>query len=382
SNHFGQSRVIINYEDSSVHAPIVPYVRLFCGSRHSYPIGQMAKRSAPGSHCSARAGETWQDWALMARSNAWASEVDWHTGRWQMRSGTPRPRGWHPPPPRGLLPKRPLTFVEALDSGFRLLRFIPGLSIGSSLILSTLWSLLVTAIGTLAFVQLPPFLNDLSGNDDAVSGFLVLAQLGSVALSLLSLGLAHLLSGLIATGTRASFGARRTSLSQAWQGLTGSRRRLIAATVLMCSIILGAPTALFAMIDSPVLAFVWAGLATLLWVLALMWLNLRLSFLGAAIAVEGLSVRAGLKRSWTLTGRGFWRLLGQLALGYFLSNQLVQLVISPLAIVISVALGLGLATTEGSAAAASTAFAASAALLLALTLISSAVLFAYFSCLV
>src|SRR5699024_8510879 len=55
SNHFGQSRVIINYEDSSVHAPIVPYVRLFCGSRHSYPIGQMAKRSAPGSHCSARA---------------------------------------------------------------------------------------------------------------------------------------------------------------------------------------------------------------------------------------------------------------------------------------------------------------------------------------
>ena len=85
---------------------------------------------------------------MMARSNAWASEVDWHTGRWQMRSGTPRPRGWHPPPPRGLLPKRPLTFVEALDSGFRLLRFIPGLSIGSSLIVFTLWSLLLTAIGT------------------------------------------------------------------------------------------------------------------------------------------------------------------------------------------------------------------------------------------
>src|SRR5699024_8880289 len=133
---------------------------------------------------------------------------------------------------------------------------------------------------------------------------------------------------------------------------------------------------------SPVLAFVWAGLATLLWVLALMWLNLRLSFLGAAIAVEGLSVRAGLKRSWTLTGRGFWRLLGQLALGYFLSNQLVQLVISPLAIVISVALGLGLATTEDSAAAQAAIGLVSAALLLALSLISSAVLFAYFSCLV
>lgn len=40
SDHFGQSRVIINYEDSSVHAPIVPYVRVFFGSRHSYPIGR------------------------------------------------------------------------------------------------------------------------------------------------------------------------------------------------------------------------------------------------------------------------------------------------------------------------------------------------------
>src|SRR5699024_612523 len=147
-------------------------------------------------------------------------------------------------------------------------------------------------------------------------------------------------------------------------------------------LILAAHTALFAMIGSPVLPFVWAVLATLLWVLALMWINMRLSFLGAVIAVEVLSVCAGLARSWTLTGRGFWLLLGQLALGYFLSNQLVQLVISPLAIVISVALGLGLATTEDSAAAQAAIGLVSAALLLALTLISSAVLFAYFSCLV
>ncbi len=150
----------------------------------------------------------------MGQTNAWTSEVDWHTGRWQRRSPSPPSRGWQPPPPRGLLPKRPLTFIEALDSGFRLLRFIPTLSVGSSLIVFSLWSLLLTAVGTLIAVQFLPFLNDLSGNDDAVSGFIALAQLGSVALSLLSLGLAHLLSGLIATGTRESFGARRTTLSR------------------------------------------------------------------------------------------------------------------------------------------------------------------------
>ena len=324
----------------------------------------------------------------MGQTNAWTSEVDWHTGRWQRRSPSPPSRGWQPPPPRGLLPKRPLTFIEALDSGFRLLRFIPTLSVGSSLIVFSLWSLLLTAIGTLIAVQFLPFLNDLSGNDDAVSGFIALAQLGSVALSLLSLGLAHLLSGLIATGTRESFGARRTTLSMAWKSLSGRRWRLILATLLMSGINLGlllaltAPTLLFVSADSVILAFVWAALAALLWFAALLWINLRLAFLGSAIAVEDLSVRAAIRRSWTLTGRGFWRVLGQLALGYFLSNQLVQLIITPIVFIISLLLGLGMSTTSESTTAQAAIAIVSVGLLLGLTLISSAVLFAYFACLV
>jgi hypothetical protein len=323
----------------------------------------------------------------MGRSNAWTSEVDWHTGRWQPRSASPAHRGWTPPPPRGLLPKRPLTFIEALDSGFRLLRFVPGLSIGSALIVFALWSLLLTAIGTLIAVRFLPFFTDLGANDDALNGFLLLAQLGSVALSLLSLGLAHLLSGLVATGTRESFGSRKTSLSAAWTALAGRRWRLILATLLMSAInlalllVLAAPTALFARIDSTVLAFVWAGLAVLLWALGLLWINLRLSFLGAAIAAEGLSIRAGIRRSWALTAHGFWRLLGQLALGYFLSNQLVQIVITPLVFIVSIVLGIGIATTEGDETTQIVIGVVSGAVLLALTLVSSAVLFAYFSCL-
>ena len=324
----------------------------------------------------------------MGQTNAWTSEVDWHTGRWQRRSPSPPSRGWQPAPPRGLLPKRPLTFIEALDSGVRLLRFIPTLSVGSSLIVFSLWSLLLTAIGTLIAVQFLPFLNDLSGNDDAVSGFIALAQLGSVALSLLSLGLAHLLSGLIATGTRESFGARRTTLSMAWKSLSGRRWRLILATLLMSGINLGlllaltAPTLLFVSADSVILAFVWAALAALLWFAALLWINLRLAFLGSAIAVEDLSVRAAIRRSWTLTGRGFWRMLGQLALGYFLSNQLVQLIITPIVFIISLLLGLGMSTTSESTTAQAAIAIVSVGLLLGLTLISSAVLFAYFACLV
>lgn len=324
----------------------------------------------------------------MGRSNAWTSEVNWHTGQWQRRDQAPTHYGWQRPSPRGVLAKRPLTFLEVLDSGFRLLRFIPGLTIGSALIVFTLWTLLLTSVGTLLALRFLPFLNDLSGNDDALSGFLLLAQMGSFAISLLSLGMVHLLSGLAASGTRESFGARKTSLSQAWAALHGKRWRLILATALMSAINLGLliafglPSMLLALFDNVVLAIVFAVIAGLLWLCSVIWLNLRFSFLGAAIASEDLSVPAALKRSWRLTGRGFWRIFGQLGLGYFLSNQLVQLIISPLVLVVSVGIGVAVSLLSENESAQIVAGVIAAAVVLGLTLISSSVLFAYFSCLV
>lgn len=326
--------------------------------------------------------------AVMGRLNAWTSEVNWQTGQWQRREQRPTHHGWQRPSPRGVLAKRPLTFVEVLDSGFRLLRFVPGLTIGSALIVFTLWTLLIAAAGTLLVLQFLPFLSDLSGNDDALSGFLVLAQLGSFAVSLLSLGMVHLLSGLAASGTRESFGARKTSLNRAWASLRGRRLRLILATALMAAINLGLliafgiPSILLAVFDNAVLAVVLAIISGFLWLCAVIWLNLRFAFLGAAIADEDLSIRAALKRSWTLTRRGFWRIFGQLGLGYFLSNQLVQLIISPFVMVVSFGVGIGIGLFSENPTAQIVLGVIAAAIVLALTLISSSVLFAYFSCLV
>ena len=75
-------------------------------------------------------------------------------------------------------------------------------------------------------------------------------------------------------------------------------------------------------------------------------------------------------------------MLGQLALGYFLSNQLVQLIITPIVFIVSLLLGIGITTTAESATAQAAIAVVSVGLLLGLTLISSAVLFAYFACLV
>ncbi|MGO2861456.1 MAG: hypothetical protein ACTIC1_09885 [Brevibacterium sp.] len=323
----------------------------------------------------------------MGRANAWTSEVNWQTGRWQERQQEAGHHEWRPPAPRGVLAKRPLTFFEVLDSGFRLLRFIPGLTIGAALIVFTLWTLLLTAVGTFAALRFLPFLTDVMGNDEAMSGFLMLAQLGSFAISLLSLGIVHLLAGLSAAGAQNSFGDRKTTLTQAWAGLRGRRWSLILATLLMSGINLGLlillslPAMLLAIFDNPILAAVCAVIAVLLWLCALIWLNLRFAFLGTTIAVERLGIRAALSRSWRLTGRGFWRTFGQLALGYFLSNQLVQLIIGPFVFILMAVLGGATALLSDSTTILAVGIGISA-VVLGLTLISSAVLFAYFACLV
>ncbi|WP_193070753.1 MULTISPECIES: hypothetical protein [unclassified Brevibacterium] len=324
----------------------------------------------------------------MGRSNAWTSEVDWQTGQWQRRDQGPTHHEWHPPSPRGVLAKRPLTFFEVLDSGFRLLRFIPGLTIGAALIVFTLWSLVLTAVGAFVALKFLPFLNDLVSNDDAMSGFFLLAQMGSFAISLLSLGVAHFLAGLAASGAENSFGARKTTLTQSWASLRGRRWSLILAALLLGAVnlgllvLLGLPSLLFALSDNTVIAIVTAFLALGLWLCALIWLNLRFAFTGSAIAVEKLGVRAGLRRSWRLTGTGFWRTLGQLGLGYFLSNQLVQLIISPLVMVVTVIATIAIGAAGAASMSMTIIVAIAGALLLLLTTVSSAILFAYFSCLV
>ncbi|SMX88991.1 hypothetical protein [Brevibacterium antiquum] len=324
----------------------------------------------------------------MGRSNAWTSEVDWQTGQWQRRDQGPTHHEWHPPSPRGVLAKRPLTFFEVLDSGFRLLRFVPGLTIGAALIVFTLWTLVLTAVGTFAVLEFLPFLNDLVSNDDAMSGFFLLAQMGSFAISLLSLGVAHFLAGLAASGAESSFGARKTTLTHSWRSLHGRRWSLILTALLLGAInlglliLLGLPSLLFALFDNTGLAIVTAFLALGLWLCALIWLNLRFAFTGSAIAVERLGVRAALRRSWKLTGSGFWRTFGQLGLGYFLSTQLVQLIITPLVTVVTVVATIAIGTAAAGSSSTTVILVIAGAILLLLTTVSSAILFAYFSCLV
>ncbi len=324
----------------------------------------------------------------MGRTNAWTSQVNWHTGRWQTRGPAPGPRPWSPPLRRGILAKRPLTFFEVLDSGFRLLRFAPGPAIGAPLIVLSLWTLLLTAVGTGLALTFLPFLRDLMGNDEALSGFSLLAQLGSFVFSLLSLGLVHFLAGLTVPAAEASFGARRMGLAESWRGARGRRWRLVLAAGLITGIDLG--LLLVLLVPATLLSLAEATVpAVVVGVLSPPPLGLR-GRLGQppprtrrhGHRRRGARVPAAVARSWRLTGRGLWRLLGQLGLGYVLSNQLIQLILSPFLLVVTTLAVIGLAAAEGDVAVMTAIGIVVGAVVLALTTISSAVLFGYFSCLV
>lgn len=330
---------------------------------------------------------------------AWDAQTDWATGRWQPRSQTRTRPAWQPAPKPGVLSKRPMRFAESLDAGFRLLRFSPGVSVGTAMIVLTLFLLAVSAaVAGLIWLSFG-YLVGVFASSDAAGGLSFLMQFAASAVSLLSLCFLHFLSGLLSIPARQAFftppggravdarGQKTTTLRRAWGMLAGQRLRLIAATALLG----GAHFAALALLLTPgvviavftsqaVIGFLLAGLGALGWVVFTVFFMVRTAFVGCAIAVERMTIRQAFARSWQLTGRRFWATTGTLLLSYYLSSQLISIIVSPLlliffiaAIVVSLTiLDSGSAETFGAVVIATLTI-----LGLALTSAATAVLYAY-----
>lgn len=338
---------------------------------------------------------------LVTDRAAWDAQTDWTTGRWRPRPAARVRAIWQPAPQPGELPKRPLRLAEILDSGFRLLRYSPGVSVGAAMITLTLLLLafgaLVAGIGWLTF----GYLFSISDSPDAAGGLTFLMQLGASIIAFLSLCFLHFLSGMLAAPTyhaffsrvgaqpRDSRGRKTTTLRATWQQLAGRRRRLIGATALLGTAHL---VALLVLVMPGVLIALFAGLAVvgsvlavigvLLWFVFTVFFMVRTAFVGCAITAEGLTIRQAFARSWELTGRRFWATAGTLLLTYVLSSQLISIIISPVMIVFFIVV-LVVALTIGSGDEyeqfAYIAFAVLTILGVSLTSAATAVFYAYMS---
>lgn len=273
-------------------------------------------------------------------AQSWNETTDWNTGRHVPLTQTPARPAWRRPAEPGTLSKRPLRFFEALDGGFRLLRAYPATTFGVSLIITSLWTLVLLALASLAIWASFDVLIDAFENPDALAGLAVVAQFGSLAQMFVSLALLQLLSGFSVQAARSAFLGEKLTLRQAWLGTAGSRWRLIG----LCGVIFACQILLLALCSAPALILAGLGLSTvavallvvgfLVWIAAAVYLAVRTSMAGAAVVDEDLRVVSALQRSWRLTGRSFWRTAGELVVGYLLSSRIMEVIITPLILII------------------------------------------------
>lgn len=289
------------------------------------------QRAAPVPHRPGSAGGA----DGLGGGSPWGTEVDWWTGTLRVRErGRPAPV-WQPAPQPGTLPKRPLTFMETLDSGFRLLRFSPGATFGIAMIVCALGALVAALVVASVIMGSLGALQRLAMNPEAGMGLNLVVQTGASAASLASLSLVLPLSAFAAIAADAAVSRERMRLGEVWQRLRGRRLRLAGLTALAFAahlVLLGIALTpgLLLLLVSPVAAVLLATLGILCWVAATIWLFAKVSLSGAAIAVEDLGPVTALRRSWDLTRGAFWRSMGQYVVSYVLAGQVMNLILGPL----------------------------------------------------
>ncbi|MEO3936106.1 glycerophosphoryl diester phosphodiesterase membrane domain-containing protein [Dermatophilaceae bacterium Soc4.6] len=210
----------------------------------------------------------------------------------------------------GIIPLRPLSVADLLDGAAKHVRRSPGPILGATLV-------------TVALACAPAVIvAGLVSSGSWYSG----AGLGSVASApeaaglLLFLGVSYavlVLCGALAVPVSRAVMGQPTTTRETWTEVRPRLWRLLVldAMLLVVAVLpgLGAVVALTLVADAPggvvVASGVLALVATLGWVALVVW---RTGLAGPVLVLERRGVRAALRRSWSLSRRGFWRIAGSM----------------------------------------------------------------------
>lgn len=232
----------------------------------------------------------------------------------------PRRSSWTPPPKRGLLPLRPIAFGAILGAPFRLQRRSPRTTLAPALVVSLVATVLADVLRWLLVVG-PQAALDASYYQDYAIASNLLGVAGAVAWwvpLVLALPATALLAGPVVIAASRSLLAERVSFRGVRWRLTGRVGSLVAwtAIVLLAGAAVLAVAAIPPLLVAPTstmggfFAFLVALVEVPLVLLAGGYVAARLGFTAHAIALEGLRLRAAVRRSWSLTRRAGMRLLG------------------------------------------------------------------------
>ncbi len=221
----------------------------------------------------------------------------------------------------GAIPLRPLGLGDLYDAAFKIIRFNPRATVGSSVIVSSVAMLIPVLVTGVLSLTVGMSLSAV-GDDPSQIGAAEMVGLAGAYGSLLIGMLLQWIGMILVTGMNAHVASaaavgRRLSLAEAWAATRGKRWRLIAmmallfaTTLVWLSVMVGGVVLLAATLSTAgavVSSIVFLTVA----VAALIFVWIRVAYLAVPpLMLESGGVFASLGRAFTLTRGQFWRTFG------------------------------------------------------------------------
>lgn len=255
----------------------------------------------------------------------------------------PRQTAWTPPPKPGLLPLRPLGFGELLAAAFNVIRRNPKPTFGFALLMSFIVIIvvggIVGAVAALMFTRAE--MASLADQEALTAGAVLVTALTAFATAILSSALTGIAQGIISLEVARGTVGERHTLRSLWAAARGRLLVVIGWTLLVSAVVTGAflLIAAFAIgvgVGGGALGIAIAVVVTLLVgagaLVLSAWVGTKLAFVPAVLLIERRTLGAAIRRSWGLTGGGFWRIFGAILLVNVIINVASQVVITPISV--------------------------------------------------
>jgi MFS family permease len=268
---------------------------------------------------------------------------------------------WTPASRPGIVPLHPLGFGTILGRSFAALRHNPRVLLGFALaVQGAAYLISVALVGGVSFAMFSRLNNVPPGSsayDQILAGSVGITVLVAVVVSLLVGAFGVLVQGVVVVDVARGVLAERPTLREIWTQVRPAAWRLIGyAALLMLAVTLG--IALAAGLGIGVGAAL--GASTTGWAVGVfltvvavaaslplwLWLSAKLVLVPAAILLEDATIRGGIARSWRLTRRRFWPVLGVIVVVWLAFTALGQVVAVPFSLIGGL-LGSVLAPTGG-----------------------------------
>ncbi|WP_395404765.1 hypothetical protein ACHMXB_09630 [Arthrobacter sp. UC242_113] len=240
------------------------------------------------------------------------------------------------PPKPGVVPLRPLMFGEIMDGAFKTIRRNPKAMLGAGLVAQALGAVLAGVIPLVtpaSDASAEAWLGNLS-TSEMTSLFAGVAG-GFMLIGLVTVFISVVMQGAMVVPVARSILNRQTGFRQMWLLARGRAWALVrlagigVAAVLLGGAFIALATVLLAnSMGTGALVIVLP--LFLAFIAAIIWVSVKLTVAPAVIVVEDVGALDGIRRSWAVTRRSWWRVFGIVLVVSLLVGIIGQIVLIPL----------------------------------------------------